>query len=302
MNEEEKMNSPECEQAIDGGNLSQHKDKSNLKILYDKYYAGRDYHLKRFWENSLFIWTFLLICFTSYGLLMNKYIDEDLHDSVIQYFPILSSFICSIGIVLSILWFKMAKASKVWYEVYETVIWQMESFNNEFGYDDNYLIHNFWSSKDGKQISSPSKIVIAIGALLIAFWFLALGFGICISVNVMGDYTMTILSGCSFLLLFIFGCIGVIDLKSSTIRDGDSEGIFGTIKATLKEKNIRYKYLEVKNKKGCENAKIWLVLNESDKENDNIKTFIDELNSQYGDTYTIEISYIMNNDTNIQNS
>ena len=183
----------------------------NLKELYKKYYEGRDYHLKRFWENSIFVWTFLMVCFTAYGILVSKFLDVKLHSDIKPYFPILSSFVCGVGFVLSVFWYKMAKASKVWYEVYENVIWEMESFNNEFHYDDKYLIHNYWSSKEGSKISSPSKIVIAIGALLIAFWISALIIGIGAGEDLFKSHNriMTILVICIFVSLIVFAGIRI---------------------------------------------------------------------------------------------
>lgn len=284
MSEDKQDKCPLCGQEMNDKAKAKKVKIENLKDLYNKYYEGKEYHLKRFWENSIFVWTFLMVCFTAYGLLMNKFLDKDIHCEVKPYFPIISSFICTIGIILSILWYKMTKASKAWFEVYENVIWELESLNNEFGYDSKYLIHNYWNTKDGERISSPSKIVIAIGALLIGFWIIALCFGICVSAKIFEDKTMTILSLCGLTLLCLFGYIGAIDIKSSTIRDKDSEKTFCEIKKLLNANNITYKYLDVKNSIGTDKPKIWLVLKESDN-----KQYVSKLLTDYEQYYSVDI-------------
>lgn len=273
MSEEKNDKCPLCEQELNDTAKAAKVNKENLKSLYNKYYEGRDYHLKRFWENSIFVWTFLMVCFTAYGLLMNKYLDEQFHDEVKNLFPIYSSFICVIGFILSVLWYKMAKASKAWYEVYESAIWEMESLNNEFGYESKYLIHNFWDTKDGETICSPSKIVIAIGALLMSFWIIAFIFGIWICNFNFEDYYATVSVLFGFITLCIFFICEVFCLQSSTLRDEKSKKAFRIVKDELNKAQIKFKYVEVKNMKGCTAPKIWVVLDESMEDSEKITNF-----------------------------
>ena len=254
---------PLCGQEMNDTAKAAKVKKENLKCLYNKYYEGKDYHLKRFWENSIFVWTFLMVCFTAYGMLMNKFLDKELHENVKDLFPLFSIGICIIGCILSILWHQMAKASKAWYEVYESAIWGMESLNNEFEYDNKYLIHNFWATKDRKKGNSPSKIVILMGKVLIFFWILAIVLSIIIPLA-FGDglqngkicyYVISFIIGALVTLLIIWLCkknISLFPIKSSTLRDGNENDLFNQIKRDLgiqlqKKEHI---YYEIKKEGG----------------------------------------------------
>ncbi len=248
MTEEKKNKCPLCGQEMNDTAQAEKVQIDNLKDLYNKYYEGKGYHLKRFWENSIFVWTFLMVCFTAYGLLMSKFLDKNLHPNVESIFPVLSSFVCLIGFSLSVLWFKMTKASKAWFEVYEIAIWELESLNNKFGYDRDYLIHNYWFAKNGRRISSPSKIVIAIGALLIVFWLIALVFGIYIGNAEPCGCSLTLICICVSIVLTAFAGFAIFDLKSSTLRNKEEQEIFKQVKndKIIQKEDV---YFEVKDGK-----------------------------------------------------
>jgi len=121
-------------------NTNEQNDKSldNLKDLYKRYCDCRDQELKRFWEDSKYIWIFMSVCFTAYGFLMAKLLESKC--GINHYYYVYSIFISIVGLILSYLWFKMAKTLKYWYEVFEIAIWEMESYNNVFKYESKYLI------------------------------------------------------------------------------------------------------------------------------------------------------------------
>ena len=71
----------------------------------------------------------------------------------------------------------MARGLKAWYEVFENVIWKMETYDNVFEFPKEYTIDNFWIIKGNTNSvwmrSAPistSKIVILIGRLLVLLW------------------------------------------------------------------------------------------------------------------------------------
>lgn len=294
MSEKKTEKCPLCRQEMTDNAIANKAKIENLKELYKRYNDERDYHLKRFWENSIFIWTFLMVCFTAYGLLMNKFLDKNLHDDVSSIFPFLNSFICVIGFILSFFWYKMAKASKAWYEVFENAIWEMESLNNEFKYEDKYLIYNFWATKNGENVCSPSKIVIAIGAVLISFWVIALVFGIIVFNDKLKENTTTISILLTIIIIIVCFICQVFFLKSSTLRNENSQKVFSNIKEELTKLNIQYKYIEVKNPKKHAKSKIWLVLDKSYENNVNIIN----LKTKYVSMdYEVDILYTEKNDT-----
>ncbi|MBR4264760.1 MAG: hypothetical protein IKQ46_01755 [Bacteroidales bacterium] len=244
MEQKAKEKCPSCGQEMNDKAKAKKLKIENLKELYKHYYEGKDYHLKRFWENSIFVWTFLMVCFTAYGFLISKFLEGKFCDESKNLFPILSSFICIIACTLSLLWLWMAKGSKAWYEVYENAIWNMESLRNVFSFEHESLIHNYWSLKTDKDFNnktffekifsvrgfSPSKIVILIGWLLVIFWICAFVFGILIYFNIC---CLNIFVTCiiSFMIIFIFFKTVKDKIKSSSLRDYSDEILFNRIKS-----------------------------------------------------------------------
>ncbi|MBO7440083.1 MAG: hypothetical protein J6U21_10450 [Bacteroidales bacterium] len=161
------------------------KREKKLKELYTRYNKCRDAELDRFWKNSVFVWVFLALCFTALGILIfdhyTQYKCQKLHRGLSEddyYF--LSLIISVFGFILSNIWVWMAQGLKAWYEVFETAIWQMETYDNVFEFPKEYTINNFWIIKDTNNSlqkffvsSAPistSRIVILIGRLLTLLW------------------------------------------------------------------------------------------------------------------------------------
>ncbi|MCV9388073.1 hypothetical protein N7U62_15435 [Reichenbachiella sp. ABR2-5] len=94
-----------------------------------------------------------------------------------------------LGIVFSIMWIKLGKASKAWYEVYESAIGAIEKhkdfasekaievgafcYNRLDGYKEIKISNSVFSGKAGE--FSPSKINIGIGQVFLVTW-LIIGF------------------------------------------------------------------------------------------------------------------------------
>ena len=231
---------------IEQENNTFNDSSENLKELYKRYCECREQEVNRFWENSKYVWTFLAVCFAGYGVLLT-----DDSTIIVNYFPYLSLFVSCVGIVLSYLWLKMTQGSKIWYEVYEMAIWEIESYANKFNFDPKFLIHNFWTSKDGEKGISPSKIMILIGYLLVIVWFAALFFSFLVFAK--EDYSISIICPCVIFLLITLLFIVWIEMKynyiiSSAIRTREEERIFKKVKMDIYPllTQNEYLYIEIK--------------------------------------------------------
>ena len=123
--------------------------EKKLKELYTRYNKCRDLELDRFWKNSVFVWCFLLLCFTALGKIVfdynTQYDLQLLHKGLKEEDYYLFALIISIiGLIFSHIWVWMARGLKAWYEVFEMAIWQMETKDNVFDFSPEYTINNFW--------------------------------------------------------------------------------------------------------------------------------------------------------------
>ncbi len=161
-------------------------DKIGIKDIHQTLWRCRDFELANLWQRSVFLTAFLVLCFTAYGIILNK-IPLKIEPENYSIFYILNGFayiISLLGIIFSIFWIKMGKGSKAWYEIYESAIY---SFENDTAYVSEELnkVSSFEYS-EGKNISLPplnnrifssqagaysvSKINIAIGQVFVLFW------------------------------------------------------------------------------------------------------------------------------------
>lgn len=235
-------------------------EEKNFK-LWERYNICRDRELDNFLKRSSFVWVILAVCFPIYGKAIVNCINDNHICDVVW-----CSFISLIGISFSFIWIKMVNASKAWYEVYENAIWEIESLRNDFGFSPNFLIHNFWSSKDGNRKQSPSKLVLLIGYMLFVIWILSLIFDILLFFRTemmtkistlyqkqdgfiffMGAFICGILVALLFILIIYRTPLFSSFCSSSTIRDAFDDYIFKRIKNDLKGKT--YFYYEIKDKK-----------------------------------------------------
>lgn len=238
----EEIKCPHCGASIEDVVNDEKTKQSNLKDLYKRYQECRDAELKRFWEDSKYIWVFMAVCFTAYGFLMSKILEQGC--SINHYHFVFSVAISIVGLILSYLWFKMAKSLKCWYEVFENAIWEMESYANVFNFDSKYLIHNYWTTKEQENnLSSPSKIVIHISILLIIFWTCAIIFSLFFVKHFDLQYVATVCTLCIFTSYIIY-CLCDNRIDSSTLRNKSEENVFKQIKADIIDSN-EHLYFEI---------------------------------------------------------
>lgn len=178
-------------------------EKVTIRDVWENLWHCRDFELEHFWYRSAFLSGMLLAGFTAYGCLVGN--SSSLTDWCSLRKFVLCEAVCLLSATFSVLWILMAKASKYWYEKYESAILALMGWTenkklfddsvylNEgkkhciagFGYaeipgyndewkEDRKSDDNIWSTKRGA--FSPSKITIFIGQLSLIVWLL-LGVG-----------------------------------------------------------------------------------------------------------------------------
>lgn len=257
MEQKTKEKCPLCGQELNDKAKAKKTKIENLKELYKRYCTCRDQEIDKFWKNSTFVWCFLLLCFGAFGKILLDYLDLSESDKKTDKgdtFLILLAIISYCGFFMSRIWTWMARGLKAWYEVYENVIWDIESANNIFKFDRKYTIDNYWNlKKEGFSFSnsdriSPSRIVIIIGHLLSIVWMLAFGkclyaYGKCTSVYGWppNKYFWTCFL-CGLIVVFLcYKC-----LYSTTLRRKEEESIYKLVKCDLEHYNVSQTYFEIK--------------------------------------------------------
>lgn len=216
------------ENSIERSNVIKEKE---LKRLY----KSRDIEISNLWQRSVFLSVFLVLCFTGYGYLLMTIIQNYEKNQNTYYYNIIAIFLALINVIFSVLWICMSKASKAWYEVYETAIKSFErDFKDQLGLDQNYLMGNrglpsskkdncLFSRKSGAY--SPSKINIAIGQVSLIIWIIVV---IVQAILICKYYSkLAWLSILSVALCFIFMNISVCSkwIKSGILsKDTDANG------------------------------------------------------------------------------
>lgn len=161
------------------------EDKISIKDIHQTFWRCRDFELQNLWQRSIFLTAFLVLCFTAYGTVLVQLFDPKITDTTSKIiFNIAEYGLSLLGLIFSILWVKMSKGSKAWYEVYESAINALET-NKEYttdqatniggfsyaslpGYRGVKINNNLFSSKAGE--FSVSKLNIAIGQVFIVLW------------------------------------------------------------------------------------------------------------------------------------
>lgn len=179
-------------------------EKVTIRDVWENLWHCRDFELEHFWHRSAFLSGMLLAGFTAYGCLVGN--SSSLTDWCSLRKFVLCEAVCLLSAVFSVLWILMAKASKYWYEKYESAILTLMGWSeNERLFDDSAYVFDedkkhciagfgyaeipryndewnadqksddsIWSTKRGA--FSPSKITIFIGQLSLVVWLL-LGVG-----------------------------------------------------------------------------------------------------------------------------
>ena len=175
-------------------------EKVTIRDVWENLWHCRDFELEHFWHRSAFLSGMLLAGFTAYGCLVGS--SSSLSDWCSPWKFVLCEAVCLLSAVFSVLWILMAKASKYWYEKYESAILALMGWSeNEMLFDDSAYVFDkdkkhciagfgyaeipgyndewkkdqksddsIWSTKRGA--FSPSKITIFIGQLSLVVWLL----------------------------------------------------------------------------------------------------------------------------------
>lgn len=158
-------------------------DYPSKEKIWNRLYQCRDFELSHFWQKSIFLFTLVSLCFTGYGVLALKVIDENVTTCDLFY---LYQYMCGLsilGMVLSVIWVYMMKGSKAWIEVYENTIYEIELDIFRKNGHSKYVMgqfvtrnksdetnDDFWGTNAGA--FSPSKINIVIGWILFGVWII----------------------------------------------------------------------------------------------------------------------------------
>ena len=135
-------------------NAKSFKHNALLKHLW----KSRDFELNLLWQRSIFLGVFLTLVYTGYALLWGNNFNISVKN---LRFNAIGSVLSLIGISISLLWIAMMRASKAWYEVYESAISALvknNTVNNEmlakgFGVE---VINGFSEEFNGKN-ETPRK-------------------------------------------------------------------------------------------------------------------------------------------------
>lgn len=162
------------------------KDKISTRDIYATFWRCRDIELANLWQRSIFLTAFLVICFSAYGAIMIKIFDDVPNNQIFIVLNFIAFALSIVGAIFSILWIKMGKGSKAWYEVYEHAISAIETDleyttieAKEIGGFGYMNLTNFGRLTQNNSIFSlqagaysVSKINIAIGQVFLFLWLL----------------------------------------------------------------------------------------------------------------------------------
>ena len=134
--------------------------KESLKYAHDI----RKFEIDLLWRRSTFIWTIITVILTGVVALITK---NDFNDK--YQLKIILSFL---GLFISICWYYMNRASKLWQDKWECCIMANEDdvtgplYKNSSTYE---VDSNFFKLTDAYSFS-PSKILIIISLFFILIW------------------------------------------------------------------------------------------------------------------------------------
>lgn len=149
-----------------GGGSSQDAYFEIRKTLYSRYEA----ELNSIFERSKFIWTFIAILFSAYGLLLNQYYIQKSSAYANGHLALTILLIQVLGLLSSILWIALAKASAA---LEESFVKQIEILENYplFTFPRDWSLwtsykgcatdQNFLSRQEGQFSSKKINILIA---------------------------------------------------------------------------------------------------------------------------------------------
>jgi len=195
--------------------------EGNLKEIKDRFYKCRDFEISNLWQRSIFLTAFLLLCFSGYGTVLKNILEKSEEFNLIYHE--IAAFVSIVGMVFSILWIMMGKASKAWYEFYEHQICAIENKkeldikecyrmgNGIYNTDISKIDSNIFSNNAG--IYSPSKINILIGRICMIIWIVVF----LIHIYLIGNNLFKILCKDNIIKMYIIFFILLIILFMSII-------------------------------------------------------------------------------------
>lgn len=157
--------------------MENEKKSVSHKELRETFYRLRDFEISNLWQRSIFLSALLVLFFSAYGLLVSKLLEEGSTNTIL--YNEISAVLALFATSFSIIWIMMAKGSKVWYEVYERKICNIEQESDlqiakeyQMGADIKPwdLDASIWTNKAGSY--SVSKLNIVIGRFLLYIWLL----------------------------------------------------------------------------------------------------------------------------------
>lgn len=176
--------------------------------IIDKLFEGYNREINTLWQRSVFLAAFITGVAVIYGNMLEKAIGlKSINRTLFLSYTVMLSVVSLIGILLSLLWIFMSKASKANCEIYELKIGAMskkfeidavmctekmdkDSFIDETGVEPSLLGHvnhkivaeyiGYTSLPENKFFSlnagpySVSRINILLGYIFLIFWFVIL--------------------------------------------------------------------------------------------------------------------------------
>ena len=254
---------------------SRPEERLVLRDLYDNYWHCRDFEIKNLWQRSIFLGTFIALCFTGYGAFWGKaFFGKDGNLIIFDKESMMSHFFAALltllGLTFSQLWIFLAKASKAWVEIYERAICAIEikmkgCLSNVVGFNYNQLddyaqggIHRFDGSIDSCHggYFSPSRINIVIGKIAMLVMFIVLNFHLSVFfIWIPDDYSLFGFSqfGLTLFFLLSFVVVKIIQeslffimsslTKSETLKNKDPQSLWigcTTVLVKLYKKEIDF--------------------------------------------------------------
>lgn len=134
------------------------RNRKYYREVQENLYRCRDLEISNLWQRSIFVSSIVILCYTGYGVLFSKAFENadvvvkigsgerelfritNDYSSLLGDFHLYLGIICVIGVVFSVMYVLMAKASKAWQEAYENAILDLER---------NTLYHNLDYSGNG---------------------------------------------------------------------------------------------------------------------------------------------------------
>lgn len=141
-------------------------------------WEAHNFEIKNLWQRSILLVPLIVMAFTAMGILQLKIID-DIDKSQNEWILLCAElFVCGAGVILSLFWVALAKASKFIQEAHEEHL--KDCLGNEKAYcnlDDYIKDSCFFSLKPYR--FSPSKINILLG------WFSVSIFALVVIINLL---------------------------------------------------------------------------------------------------------------------